>query len=294
MSKIAFLGLGAMGSRMAASLVAKDHEVTVWNRDPAKTAPLRDAGAKVATSPRIAATDAEFVISMVRDDAASCQVWLDDATAALDALRPDAIALECSTLGLGWTHQLSAGFAARDRAFLDAPVVGSRPQAEQRQLIFVAGGTEEAFARAAPVLLCMGSAVHHAGPSGAGTLTKLAVNALFAIQVAALAELIGAVRRTGFDSGRVVEILSATPACSMAAAGAARSMLIDAFAPMFPVMLAEKDLGYALAAGGHADVVPMIAVARAVFTAAIHAGLGEDNLTSIAKLYREVLIEEQS
>jgi 3-hydroxyisobutyrate dehydrogenase len=83
--------------------------------------------------------------------------------------------------------------------------------------------------------------VHHAGPRGAGTLTKLVVNALFAIQVAALAELIGAVRRTGFDCARVVEILSATPACSMAAAGAARSMLTDAFAPMFPVMLVKKD-----------------------------------------------------
>jgi 3-hydroxyisobutyrate dehydrogenase-like beta-hydroxyacid dehydrogenase len=109
---------------------------------------------------------------------------------------------------------------------------------------------------------------------------------LFAVQVATMAELIGAVRRTDFDSERVVEILSTTPACSMAAAGAARSMLNQAFAPMFPVALVEKDLGYALATSGQGDISPMIAAARAIFAAAIHAGLGEENLTGIAKLYR--------
>jgi 3-hydroxyisobutyrate dehydrogenase len=290
MSRIAFLGLGAMGSRMAASLVAGGHEVTVWNRDPEKTVPLRETGGTVAVSPRAATADAEFVISMVRDDVASRHVWLDDATGALGALRPDAIALECSTLGLGWIRELFSHLAARDRAFLDAPVVGSRPQAEQRQLIFVVGGASETFARTKPILSCMGSAVHHAGPNGAGTLTKLVVNALFAIQVAAMAELIGTVRRKGFESERIVEVLAATPACSMAAAGAARSMLSEAFAPMFPVMLVEKDLGYALAASERADVAPMIAAARAIFGAAIHAGLGEENLTSIAKLYRQASI----
>jgi 3-hydroxyisobutyrate dehydrogenase-like beta-hydroxyacid dehydrogenase len=286
MSRIAFLGLGAMGSRMAASLVAKDHDVTVWNRDPAKTAPLRDAGATVALTPRAAAADAEVVIAMVRDDGASRQVWLDDATGALDAVRPDAIAVECSTLGLEWTRALAQRFAARGRSFLDAPVVGSRPHAEQRQLVFVVGGTRDSFARAEPLLSCMGSAAHHAGPNGAGMLAKLLVNALFAVQVAALAELIGAVRRTGLDAARIAEVVCATPACSMAAAGAARSMLADAFAPMFPVALAAKDLGYALAAGGPADVAPMVAAARAVFAAGIAAGWGEENLTSIAKLYR--------
>jgi 3-hydroxyisobutyrate dehydrogenase-like beta-hydroxyacid dehydrogenase len=137
-------------------------------------------------------------------------------------------------------------------------------------------------------MACMGSAEHHAGPHGAGTLTKLVINALFAIQVAAMAELIGAVRRSDFDSERVVEVLSATPACSMAAAGAARAMLKQAHAPMFPVTLVEKDLGYALAASGQGDISSMIAAARAVFAAAIGTGLGEENLTSVAKLYRQV------
>jgi 3-hydroxyisobutyrate dehydrogenase-like beta-hydroxyacid dehydrogenase len=286
MSKIAFLGLGAMGSRMAASLLAAGHELTVWNRDPAKAASLRESGATLAPSPRAAASEVEFVISMLRDDAASRQVWLDEATGALPVLRSDAIALECSTLSLEWVRELASRCADSKRAFLDAPVVGSRPQAEQRQLIFVVGGTPETFSRAKSLMACMGSTVHHAGANGAGILTKLVVNALFAVQVATMAELIGAVRRTDFDPERVVEILSTTPACSMAAAGAGRSMLNQAFAPMFPVALVEKDLAYALATSGQGDISPMIAAARAIFAAAIQAGLGEQNLTGIAKLYR--------
>jgi 3-hydroxyisobutyrate dehydrogenase len=286
MSKIAFLGLGAMGSHMAASLLAQKHVVTVWNRNPARAAPLREAGANVAHSPRDAVADAEFAFSMVRDDDASRDVWCDEGTGALRALRPDAIGIECSTLGLGWTRQLADRFAAGERAFLDAPVIGSRPQAEQRRLIFLVGGAPATVARAQPVLFQMGAAVHPAGPNGAGTLIKLVVNALFAVQVAAMAELMETITRQGFDRGRVVEILSATPACSAAAAAAARSMLTDAFAPMFPIELVEKDLNYALAAAGERKAAPVVATAQAIFVRAIREGLGEQHLTSIAQLYR--------
>jgi 3-hydroxyisobutyrate dehydrogenase-like beta-hydroxyacid dehydrogenase len=288
MSRIAFLGLGAMGSRMAASLVAEKHAVTVWNRNLARAETLREAGASVATSPRAAVADAEFVISMVRDDTASRQVWLDDSTGALGAIAPNSIAIECSTLGLEWTRELSARCTAGNRAFLDAPVVGSRPQAEQRQLIFLVGGTPEAFLRARPVLSQMGAAIHHAGQNGAGTMTKLVINALLAIQVAALAELTETIHRQGFDRERIAEIFFTTPVCSAAAATATRLMLADGFAPMFPVALVEKDLDYALAAGGTTTAVPMIAAAQTVFAQAIREGLGEQHFTSIAQLYRKI------
>jgi 3-hydroxyisobutyrate dehydrogenase len=287
MSSIAFLGLGAMGARMAVHLVQAGHDVTVWNRDETKATSLRDAGATVAASPRAAAAGAEFVIAMVRDDAASRHVWLDHSAGALDAMRPDAVAIECSTLGLDWVRELAARCAAHDHAFLDAPVVGSRPQAEQRQLIFLAGGRPEILSRAEPILSRLGGAIHHAGSSGAGTLTKLAVNALFAVQVSALAELLETVRRQGFDPARALDILSATPVASPAAAGAGRAMLSDAFAPMFPIELVEKDLAYAVAASGRADAASVIAACRALFAAAGRAGFGADNLTAIIRLHRD-------
>ncbi len=86
MSKITVLGMGALGSRMAMSLLKAGHEVTVWNRNLSKTEPIKQAGAKVAVNPRAAVKDAEFVISMVRNDRASQQVWLDDETGALAGL----------------------------------------------------------------------------------------------------------------------------------------------------------------------------------------------------------------
>ncbi|MCA8933689.1 MAG: NAD(P)-dependent oxidoreductase, partial [Rhodospirillaceae bacterium] len=123
-------------------------------------------------------------------------------------------------------------------------------------------------------------------PAGAGAMAKLAVNALFGIQVATLAELVEAIRRQGFDAERALDAIAATPVCSPAAKAAAGSMLADAFAPLFPVELVEKDFGYVLAAAGAVEAAPMTAAARAVFLRAIRDGLGADNLTGIVRLYR--------
>ncbi|MCA8907644.1 MAG: NAD(P)-dependent oxidoreductase [Rhodospirillaceae bacterium] len=286
MSRIAVLGLGAMGSRMAARLLAAGHAVTVWNRTATRTEVLHSAGAAVTTSPREAAAAADVVLAMLRDDDASRDVWLDEETGALAALAPGAIAIECSTLGLDWVRILAARCAAAGRAFLDAPVAGSRPQAEAGQLVFLVGGSADTVALAQPVLSALGSAVHHAGPAGAGAMAKLAVNALFGIQVATLAELVEAIRRQGFDAERALDAIAATPACSPAAKAAAGSMLADAFAPLFPVDLVEKDFGYVQAAAGAVDAAPMTAAARAVFLRAMREGLGADNLTGIVRLYR--------
>jgi len=286
MSRIAFLGLGAMGSRMATQLLSAGHELVVWNRNPEKTDALRAAGAEVAASPRAAAAGAEFVLAMVRDDEASREIWLDRETGALASIRQDAVAIECSTLGLQWVAELSVRCKAGGVAFLDAPLAGSRPQAEQRQLIFFVGGDPEVFARAEPILKAMGAAIHHAGLNGAGALTKLVANALFGIQVATIAELIETVRRRGVDPRRVIDVLAATPVLSPAAKGAAGSMLQDAFAPLFPVELVEKDLSYALAAAGSDAKAPIVTAARGVFAEAMRNGYGGDNLTGVVRLYR--------
>src|SRR5579864_5429565 len=168
MAKIAFLGLGAMGSRMAGNLLKAGHAVTVWNRDPSKVTPLAALGAVIAGTPKAAVPGAEIVIAMVRDDGASQRVWLDPESGALGGVGRQAIAIESSTLTVGWVKTLSAAAAGRGVSFLDAPVVGSRPQAEAAELTFLAGGDSSVLARAEPVLRVMGSAVHHVGSSGAG------------------------------------------------------------------------------------------------------------------------------
>jgi 3-hydroxyisobutyrate dehydrogenase len=185
MANISILGLGAMGSRMATNLMRAGHAVAVWNRDPEKAVQLVASGAKHASSPRAAAAGADAVIAMVRDNAASRAVWLDPSTGALAGMARGAMAMS-STLTVNWVGEPGAAAAKLGIAFLDAPVAGSRPQAEAGQLIYFVGGEASAFARAEPLLKAMGAVVHHAGAVGSGAGVKLMVNALFGIQLAAM------------------------------------------------------------------------------------------------------------
>jgi 3-hydroxyisobutyrate dehydrogenase len=275
-----------MGSRMATRLVDDGHHVTVWNRDPDRTRALRSHGAQVAATPRAAAAGAEFVLSMVRDDDASRRVWLDEDDGALAGMSPGAVAIESSTLTVAWVAELAAEAARRGQHFLDAPVAGSRPQAESGQLIFMAGGDADVLARTQPLLRAMGAAVHHAGATGAGAAVKLAINALFGIQVAALAEVLGLLARSGVDLPRAVDIIGSTPVASPAAKAAAATMLAGNYAPMFPVKLVHKDFSYVHAlAAGQRQAMPLSDAARGVMGRAIEHGIGDDNLTGIFRLY---------
>ncbi len=288
MSRIAMLGMGAMGSRMALVLLRHGWRVTVWNRTRARTEPLVAAGAETTASPREAVAGCGFAISMARDDEASRRVWLDPEDGALAAMPPGAIAIESATVTPGWARELAEACRARGVAFLDAPVAGSRPQADAGQLIFLVGGDADTLAKAHPLLSAMGAAVHHAGAAGAGATVKLAINALFGVQVAVVAELIGFLERSGVAVDAGVEILAATPVCSPAAKLAAKAMTAGNFAPMFPIDLVEKDFGYAQAAAEAQNApVPVVRAARQTFSRAKRAGHGGDNITGVAQLYRE-------
>jgi 3-hydroxyisobutyrate dehydrogenase len=287
MSNVAVLGLGAMGCRMASRLIHAGHQVTVWNRSPVDAKLLLKAGASLATSPREAASNADFVIAMVRDDEASRQVWLPSETGALAGMRNGAIAIESSTMSRKWILELGKEAQALGISFLEAPVSGSRPQAEAGQLIYFVGGDEEAAKRAEPLLETMGGSIHYIGPLGTGAMTKLTINALLGIQVTAMAELIGILKRSGVDAGRVLQAVAGTVVCSPFAKRAADGMLAEDFSPQFPVELVAKDFGYVLAAAGTPDMVPTIAAAHRVFSEAKERGLGAEHLTSVVKMFGE-------
>lgn len=286
MARVTVLGMGAMGSRMAISLLKAGHEVTVWNRSPDKTDLVAKAGAKVADTPRIAVKQAEFVISMVRDDQASKQIWLDSKQGAIASLAPNVVVIESSTLTVDWTKELGQQFQAQKIAFLDAPVAGTRPQAEAAQLIYFVGGDDQTFAKAKPILQDMGSAIHHVGSVGSGMTIKLAVNSLFAIQVSALGELISFMGGCGLDENQAVEILSSTPVCSLAATKAGKAMVSSQFAPLFPIELVSKDMSYALkTAQANNVILPLVEATQKVYAEAIKQGYGDDNITGLIQLY---------
>lgn len=280
--QIAVLGLGAMGRRMALRLQAAGHTVSVWSRSglPAGGRPLQQAW---RDTPGAALQGAEIVISMLRDDEASREVWLGAEHSAVEHIRQDTLVLECGTVTPAWALELGARVQAAGGEFLDAPVLGSTPQADAGKLIFLVGGGDSSLPRAEPVFSVCGGARHHLGGVGAGSRGKLLLNALFAVQVAALAELLPTVRE-GLSPG-VLNSLADLPVFSPAAKAALAGMLAEAFEPLFPIELVVKDLTYAVRQGGTPAELPVTQRAREVFQAAEVRGLGDLNLTALAKLY---------
>jgi 3-hydroxyisobutyrate dehydrogenase len=285
MSDVTVLGLGAMGSRMAANLLKAGHAVTVWNRSPQAAEPLVAAGAILAATPKAAAEGAEVVIAMVRDVEASRELWLAPGTGAFEGLNSEALAIDSSTLTVGWIRELGAEAAKRGVTFLEAPVAGSRPQAEAAQLIYFVGGDGKAAQLAEPVLKAIGTVINYVGPLGSGALVKLTTNALMGVQVTVLAELIGLLKGVGADPGRALKAIATTPVWSPAAGPLTATMLAGDFAPQFPVELIEKDFNYVLREVGDPSRAPTISAARTVFQRAIERGIGEDNMTGVVRLF---------
>lgn len=283
--KIAFLGLGAMGSRMAMNLLKAGYDLTVWNRTSSAADELVAAGAKQAVTPAAAAVEADVVISMVRDDEASELVWLHSKTGALHSMKAGAIGIESSTLFPDWIKKLGKAFVSQHVSLLEAPVSGSRPQAQAGQLIYMVGGDGQIAEKVRPLLAVMGSAIHHTGPLGSAALVKLSTNTLLGVQVTVVAELIGMLKRNGVDAARAFEVIANTAVCSPFAARSAMGMLMSDFTPQFTTELVAKDFHYSVKAAGDYALAPTILAANQVFNEAVDRGLGDENLTSVVKLF---------
>lgn len=286
---IAFLGLGAMGARMAANLLDAGHTLYVWNRTESRALMLMEREAVLCSSPLEAAAHANIVIAMSRDDDSSRHIWLDEHSGAVQGLQHGSIAIECSTLSLPWCLELADRVRDHGADFLDAPVVGSRPQAEGRQLIHLVGGDTMVLARARPALEASAGHILHAGKCGDGMTMKLAVNALFAIQVAALGELLGFIDACDIERRTAVQLLGDLPVTSPAARAAAGAMVSENYDPLFPISLVEKDLGYAVAGAEsrHAQL-PATAFVREQFRKAIGRGYDNENIHAVAKLFKSL------
>jgi 3-hydroxyisobutyrate dehydrogenase len=287
MSKAAFIGLGAMGSRMATNLLKAGHELTVYDLAPEAVQKLARAGAKPAVSARAAAQGNDFVFTMVRDDEISRKVWLDAKTGALAGMKPDAIAIECSTITPAWARELGGVIGKAGIAMLEAPVSGSTPQAENAQLVFLVGGDAETLTGAVPLLEALGSSIQHAGPVGAGALAKLITNTLMGVQVSTIAEMIAVLRKQGVDPRQVLHAVAATPLWSPHLTSDTDSMLSGHFEPHFPVELLVKDLDYTVKTAGGAAAVPTVSAVRGLFQRAMDAQLGELNITAVIELFQK-------
>ena len=288
MNRISFLGLGLMGAAMARRLLDHGFELTVWNRNPRRADALVRAGARIAATPADAARDAEAVIAMLADDAASRAVWLGEA-GALAAMARGALAIESSTLTAGWVRELGAQAGARGVSFLDAPVTGSKPQAEQGALNFLVGGDAAVVERAAALFAAMGRGQVHVGPTGSGALLKLINNFMCGVQLASLGEAIAMARRSGLDVRRVADVLAAGSPGSPIVKMVVERMVSRDYTPNFLVPLMVKDLTYAMETFAAEGIELADArAARQRFIEAADAGYRDKDIASVVEpLWRE-------
>jgi 3-hydroxyisobutyrate dehydrogenase-like beta-hydroxyacid dehydrogenase len=276
MARLAFVGLGAMGSRLARRLLAGRHQVIGWNRTPDKARDLVAAGLTLASSPRTAAEGAEAVFTMVTDDAALRAVTLgpDGAIAGLGA---GATLVEMSTVSPGILRELESPVRARGASLLDVPVSGSTITVEQGQASFIVGGDPAALERVRPWLLAMGTAVTHVGAVGLAKTMKVATNLGLAVQMLAFSEAVLLAEKAGIARERAVEALLrsviASPMVKYRGPFVLGQMPTDAW---FKVPMIQKDLQLALDQARAGGVpLPLTSVAQEWMTAARGLGLGD-------------------
>ena len=206
--RIGFLGLGIMGSRMAARLAGEGLTLTVWTHTPGKAETwASEHGAAAAATPADVARASDIVISMVVDGEQVASVLVGE-HGVIEAARPGLLCVDMSTIAPADTRRIGATLAERQVRLLDAPVTGSSPRAETGTLTIMAGGAPEDFARARPVLEVMGRVIVHVGDLGQGEMLKVINNALGAANAAALGEALVLARATGVDLDAFVTVVS--------------------------------------------------------------------------------------
>ncbi len=282
--RVSFLGLGIMGSRMAANVAAAGFPLTVWTHTPGKAETWAEAhGAQVAATPALAAAAADIVVSMVVDGGQVESVMLG-ADGVAEAARPDLLAIDCSTIGPTEARRIGAALAQRGVELLDAPVTGSSPRAEDGTLTIMAGGSVSSFERARPLLEAMGRLVVRVGELGQGQMLKLLNNAVAAANATALAEALLLAGATGIDADVFAQVLGAGSGGSTQLDTKLTAMRERDFRALFKTEHMLKDVRLCLAEARAAGVAfPAAEHARELLEAAVERGRADEDYASIVE-----------
>ena len=286
--KIAFIGLGNMGGGMAANLVKAGHDVHAFDLAEAALTRAAESGCTTYTSDKEAVQGAEAVVSMLPNGAIVKSVYAAD---VIGQAPVTALLLDCSTIDVATAREVAASAAAAGYAMVDAPVSGGIAAANGGTLTFMVGGSEEAFARAEPILSAMGKAVIHAGASGAGQAAKICNNMLLGASMVATCETFAMAEKLGLDLQTFYDISSKasgqcwsmTSYCPVPGVGP-QSPADNDYQGGFATALMLKDLKLAMAAAADAGAqVPMGARAEELYAAFADAGNAGLDFSAIIK-----------
>ena len=280
--RVAFLGMGIMGSRMAGNVARGGFELRVWNRTAERAERVAsDTGATQAATPAEAADGADALITMVVDSP-EVEAVLFGEDGAAGALSEGAVVIDMSTTAPKAAVAIADRLRERGVGFLDAPVSGSSPKAESGTLTIMVGGSEEDFERARPLLDSMGELVVHCGPQGHGQMVKLINNTLAAANAAVLAEAIDVARRAELDMDSLVQVVAASSGNSTMLQLKAKPMVEHDFQPLFRLDHMLKDVRHCLNAahelGAHTQVADAV---KSLYEAASGQGHGDDDFAAV-------------
>lgn len=280
MANVGFAGLGKMGVVMAPRFLDAGHQLTVWNRNADKAAPLKARGATVAATPAALVDNSEFVISMLSNDAA-VEGLFDE---FLKTNVAGKLFIEMSTLRPETMRAQAARIEAKGGRFIDAPVSGTVGPAKDGKLFALVGGAAEDVARAKPIFDILTRRVMHAGPVGQGALLKLVVNLPLGVYWEALAEAMAMGEAGGLDPKLMLDTLQDSSA-ALAVLGLKRPAILgEAGAVAFDVASMEKDFAAMLETGAEYGVhMPAAAAAHRAYEAASNAGLAASDSVAIVK-----------
>ena len=281
MRTIGFVGLGAMGSRIAGRLLDAGHELYGTDRTESKAQPLSERGLRWLDSPREVAAAADVVFSMVTDDAAVGAIT-SGPDGIIAGLEDGQVYVDMSTISPRTSREVAGQVRAVGAEMLDAPVSGSIPQAESGMLAIFVGGSEEAFVSVEPVLRKLGRAVTRIGPNGQGLLIKLAVNISLAVQTLAFSEGLLLAERGGIDPHLAAEVMSASSIGSPMLKARVPLLINLPQQAWFDVTMMHKDIRLALETGEELAIpLPSAAVADEMLTRARELGYAHRDLAAL-------------
>jgi 3-hydroxyisobutyrate dehydrogenase len=278
--EVAVLGMGTMGTPMARNLLRAGLSVRVWNRSPAKALVLASEGAHVASSAAAAAAGADVLITMMSDGAA-VETVMNRPAGALSALRPGAVWIQMSTIGVDYSDHLAFVAARYGVPYVDAPVSGSSEPAEHGELIILAAGAGPVRSRVEPIFDILGRQTVWLEHVGDGSRLKLALNNWLAVLVEGMAETLALTSALGLDPQVFVDTIAGGPLASPYALSKANAMLEGDFEPGFPLRHAAKDATLATdAAYDQSLELPLTEALLRRWQQAIAYGHGEDDVAS--------------
>ena len=285
---IGFIGLGIMGSRMAANLQKAGHTLTVFNRTKEKAQDLVGQGAIWAESPAEVAKNADVVITMLAHPEAVKALALGE-HGFLRAMRKGALWLDSSTVHPAFSRQMAVECGGKGVCFLDAPVAGTKAPAENAELVFFVGGEEDDFRKATPLFEVMGKKAVHAGGYGMGTSLKLIVNHMLATSMAAFAEGVVLGEALGLSEAMLFDVLIGGPVVPAYLGSKRASLEQDDYEVSFPLKWIHKDMHMITKAAYDVGApMPVANLTKELYQLAVQAGLGDEDFGAIYKHVKQL------